>query len=71
MPTSLMSMRKKKRKTTDLPTFHRVLLRKSGEYLFSISLIHLMIVSGYSNDIVFHKVIFTGLGECSIGIDCS
>ena len=33
---------------TDWPTFHRVLLRKSGEYLCSISLIYLMIVSGFS-----------------------
>ena len=37
------------KKTTDWPTFHRVLLRKSGEYLLSISLIYLMIVSGFSN----------------------
>ena len=30
--------KKKKKKTTDWPTFHRVLLKKSGEYLFSINI---------------------------------
>ena len=29
-------MEEKEEKTTDWPTFHRVLLRKNGEYLFSI-----------------------------------
>ena len=33
---------------TDWPTFHRVLLRKGGDYLFSISLIFLLIVNGFS-----------------------
>ena len=37
----------KKKKTADRRTFHRVLLRKSGEYSFSI--ICLMIVSGFIN----------------------
>ena len=27
------------KKTTDWPTFHRILLKKCGKYLFSISLI--------------------------------
>ena len=40
--------KEKKKKTTDWPTFHRVLLKKKW-YLFSISLIYLMIVSGFSN----------------------
>ena len=39
----------KKKKTIDWPTFHRVLLRKRGEYIFSISLIYLKIVSGFNN----------------------
>ena len=34
---------------TEWPTFHRVLLRKKVEYLFSISLTYQMIVSGFSN----------------------
>ena len=38
----------------DWPTFHRVLLGKSGEYLFSISLIYLMIVSGFYNARCFY-----------------
>ena len=38
-----------KKKTTEWPTFHRILLRKSGEYLFSINLIYLMIVSGFNS----------------------
>ena len=38
-----------KNKTTEWPTFHRVLLKKTGEYLFSISLTYQMIVSGFSN----------------------
>ena len=33
-----------KNKTTDWPTFHRVLLRKSGEYLFSISLTYQVVL---------------------------
>ena len=33
----------------DWPTFHGVILRKSGEYVFSINLTYLMIVSGFSN----------------------
>ena len=37
------------KKTADWPTFHKVLLRKSGEYLFSTTPIYLMIVTGYNN----------------------
>ena len=44
---------KKKNKTTDWPTFHRVLLRKCGEYLFNISLTYQMIVSGLVNALCF------------------
>ena len=29
-------VKEEKKKTTDWPTFHRVLLKKSGEYLFFI-----------------------------------
>ena len=32
-----------------MTTFHRVLLRKKGEYLFSSSLTYHKIVSGFSN----------------------
>ena len=48
-----------KNKTTEWPTFHRVLLKKTGEYLFSISLTYQMIVSFLVTRVVFHKVIFT------------
>ena len=34
---------------TDRPTFHRVLLSKKGEYLFSVSLKCLMNASGFSS----------------------
>ena len=40
---------KEEKKKTDWITFHRVLLRKKGEYLSSISLTNLMIVSSFSN----------------------
>ena len=35
------------KKTTDWPTIHGILLRKSGKYLFSISLMYLMIVNRF------------------------
>ena len=57
-----------KKKTTDWPTFHRVLPRKGSEYLFSISLICLMIVCGFSN---VHCFLQSALGERSIRIDRS
>ena len=38
-----------KNKATEWPTFYRVLLKKTGKYLFSISLTYQMIVSGFSN----------------------
>ena len=47
-----------KKKTTDWPTFHRVLLRKSGEYLFSISFMYLMFVSGLKHTF-FMRLFFT------------
>ena len=53
MPTSFMSIYAKeeeeKNKKTEWPTFHRVLLNKKCEYLFSISLTYQMIVSSFSN----------------------
>ena len=38
---------------TDRPTFHRVFLSKKDEYLFSVSLKCLMIVSGFSKERCF------------------
>ena len=49
-------MEEKEEETTDWPTFHRVLLRKSGEHVFSISLVYLMIVSGFNDASFFHEV---------------
>ena len=43
----------KKNKATDWPTFHRVLLKKIGEYLLRISLQYQMIISGFSNACYF------------------
>ena len=41
--------KEEKKKTTDWPTFHRILQRKGGDYLFSISLMYQMIVAGFND----------------------
>ena len=47
-----------KKKTTDWPTFHSILQRKSGEYFIFISFTYLVIVSGFNNARGF--IIFMG-----------
>ena len=59
-----------KKKTTDCPTIHKILQKKSGEYLFNISLLYLMIVSGCNNMRCFY-FLRVALGEHSIRIDHS
>ena len=58
----------KKKKTTDCPTFQKILQKYSGEHLFSISLMYLMIVSGFNNACCFY-FLRAALGERSIRID--
>ena len=57
----------------DWPKFYRVLQRKSGKYLFSISLIYVMIVSSFNNACCFYIRLFlwVALGERSIRTDHS